>query len=227
MNISIPGFSSPAASTEAPLEMLAACHIRIQRQCATLRRLAAHLAEHGADAQARSAAAGVLRYFDTAAPQHHADEEQDLFPALIESMAGSDPVCLKGMTQGLRDEHSELETAWARLRPRLQAIAAAAPAGDGKSVAADGADSSAATAGGAAPGAAREGSAGAQQPGRPEQGNSAALPAADVEAFTALYERHIRFEEDELLPMAARLLSDEELARIGRAMRERRGIPPV
>jgi hemerythrin-like domain-containing protein len=185
MNISIPGFSSPAASTEAPLEMLAACHIRIQRQCATLRRLAAHLAEHGADEQARSAAAGVLRYFDTAAPQHHADEEQNLFPALIESMAGSDPVCLKGMTQGLRDEHRELETAWARLRPRLQAIAAAAPAGDGKSM------------------------------------------TADVEAFTALYERHIRFEEDELLPMAARLLSDEELARIGRAMRERRGIPPV
>lgn len=189
MNISIPGFSSPAASTEAPLEMLAACHIRIQRQCATLRRLAAHLAEHGADEQARGAAAGVLRYFDTAAPQHHADEEQDLFPALLESMAGSDPVCLKGMTQGLRDEHRELETAWARLRPRLQAIAAATAASN---------DSS-----------------------------TAALPAADVETFAALYERHIRFEEDELLPMAARLLSDEELARIGRAMRERRGIAPV
>jgi hypothetical protein len=31
-------------------------------------------------------------------------------------------------------------------------------------------------------------------------------------------------EEQELLPMAARLLSDEELERIGRSMRERRGI---
>ena len=195
MNISIPGFTSPAASTEAPLEMLAACHIRIERQCNTLRRLAAHLAEHGVDEPARSAAAGVLRYFDTAAPQHHADEEQDLFPALLESMAGSDPVCLKGMTQGLRDEHRELETAWARLRPRLQAIAGAAH---------------------------ENGNAGATAPDA-----SSALPAADVEAFAALYERHIRFEEDELLPMAARLLGDEELACIGRAMRERRGIPPV
>jgi hemerythrin-like domain-containing protein len=212
MNISIPGFSSPAAGTEAPLEMLAACHIRIERQCATLRRLAAHLAEHGADSQARSAAAGVLRYFDTAAPLHHADEEQDLFPALLESMAGSDPVCLKGMTQGLRDEHRELEAAWGRLRPRLQAIAAAAPPA-----------ASAASAASAAP----AGAAGAERPGIKEPDGPAALPAAEVEAFAALYERHIRYEEDEVLPMAARLLGDEELARIGRAMRERRGIPPV
>jgi len=42
--------------------------------------------------------------------------------------------------------------------------------------------------------------------------------------YIKLDERHIKREEDELLPMAARLLSDEDLARIGRAMRERRGI---
>jgi len=220
MNISIPGFSSPAASTEAPLEMLAACHIRIARQCATLRRLAAHLAEHGADEQARSAAAGVLRYFDTAAPLHHADEEQNLFPALLESMAGSDPVCLKGMTQGLSDEHRELETAWARLRPRLQAIAAAAQPGDEDSA-------TRGPGGGTASPSPDGGQAVAEPPGGAALPSAACLPAADVEAFAALYERHIRVEEDELLPMAARLLSDEELARIGRAMRERRGIPPV
>jgi hemerythrin-like domain-containing protein len=45
-----------------------------------------------------------------------------------------------------------------------------------------------------------------------------------VEALIGRYERHIEREETELLPMAARLLSDEELARIGRAMRRRRGI---
>src|SRR3546814_7605088 len=100
MSTEFPGFSGPAASTEAPLEMLAACHIRIERQCATLRRLAAHLTEHGADADARTAAMHVMRYFDTAAVQHHADEEVDLFPMLIESMAGSDAVCIRNMTQG-------------------------------------------------------------------------------------------------------------------------------
>jgi hemerythrin-like domain-containing protein len=50
------------------------------------------------------------------------------------------------------------------------------------------------------------------------------LVADDVEALAVRYERHIEREEKELLPMAARLLSDDDLARIGRAMRERRGI---
>src|SRR3546814_12606910 len=109
MSTEFPGFSGPAASTEAPLEMLAACHIRIERQCATLRRLAAHLTEHGADADARTAAMHVMRYFDTAAVQHHADEEVDLFPMLIESMAGSDAGCIRNMTQGPAVVHRELE----------------------------------------------------------------------------------------------------------------------
>ncbi len=53
---------------------------------------------------------------------------------------------------------------------------------------------------------------------------SASLTPSDVEAFVGLYERHIGREERELLPMAARLLSDVQLDGIGRAMRERRGI---
>jgi len=36
---SFPGFHSPGASTEAPLEMLAACHGRVHKQCETLGRL--------------------------------------------------------------------------------------------------------------------------------------------------------------------------------------------
>jgi len=48
-----------------------------------------------------------------------------------------------------------------------------------------------------------------------------------VEALVGLYERHIEREESELQPMAVRLLSDDDLARIGRAMRERRSIGEV
>jgi hypothetical protein len=58
-------------------------------------------------------------------------------------------------------------------------------------------------------------------------GTSARLSSDDVEALIGRYERHIEREEKELLPMAARLLSDVELARIGRAMRERRGIGAI
>src|SRR4029079_9743932 len=56
------------------------------------------------------------------------------------------------------------------------------------------------------------------------RGESARLASDNVEALAGQYERHIEREEMELLPMAARLLSDDDLYRIGRAMAERRGI---
>lgn len=182
MSIDIPGHSAPTAGFEVPLEMLSACHLRIERQCSTLRRLVPHLTTHGADDEARTAAANVLRYFDTSAKHHHADEEVDLFPALIESMAGSNPVCLRELTAALAAEHRELEARWQRVRVVLERVVA----GDLVSLEAE--------------------------------------EAEDVEALVDLYERHIEREEQELLPMAARLLSDDDLERVGRAMRERRGI---
>lgn len=178
----LPGFHSPSASTEVPLEMLSACHGRVQRQCQTLQRLAAHLQAHGADEAAQTAASAVMRYFDTAARDHHADEEQDLFPALIEAVAGSDAVCLQALTQGLVEEHRQMEGQWMALRAVLQRIAGGEPV---------------------------------------------ALPTPDVERFVQAYTKHIEREETELLPTAARLLGDAELERLGRAMRERRGIPAV
>ncbi|HEY9459826.1 MAG TPA: hemerythrin domain-containing protein [Paralcaligenes sp.] len=179
MNTPFPGFSTPSAGTEAPLEMLSACHIRIEHQCATLKRLAAHLTEHGADDQARQAAANILRYFDTAAPQHHADEEENVFPALIESMAGSDAVCIHQMIEGLTADHRALEAGWRGLRRALERIT---------------------------------------------EGQTAELPASELAKFVELYERHLKIEDDDLLPMAARLLADDELDHIGQAMRKRRGI---
>ena len=177
MATEIPGFSSPAAGFEVPLEMLAACHLRIEQQCATLQRLAQHLRLHGPDEHARAAAVGVKRYFDIAAMDHHADEEVDLFPALIESMAGSDTGCLRAMIATLSIEHRELEKRWQRLRVVLQQVAAGMPA---------------------------------------------LLDDEEMEALVALYQRHLAREEAELLPMAKRLLSNEELDRIGLAMRVRR-----
>ncbi|HNL97445.1 MAG: hemerythrin domain-containing protein, partial [Candidatus Accumulibacter sp.] len=109
----------------------------------------------------------------------HADEEDDLFPALIESMAGSDAICLRDMIDGLTADHRALAACWRHLRAILERIAA---------------------------------------------GERVPLLFDDVEALAVRYERHIEREEKELLPMAARLLSDDDLARIGRAMRARRGI---
>ena len=58
-------------------------------------------------------------------------------------------------------------------------------------------------------------------------GDGVSLPASDVDALVGLYEQHIEREERDLLPMAARLLTDDVLQQIGRAMRERRGIELV
>jgi hemerythrin-like domain-containing protein len=178
----VPGHRAPSAGFEVPLEMLSACHFRIEQQCDTLRRLVPHLASRGADDEARIAVAKVIRYFDSSAVQHHADEEEDLFPALLESMAGSDAVCIREMTESLTAEHRRLEALWRGLRGALDGVVA---------------------------------------------GRVAALDAADVEAFGTLYASHIEREERELLPMAARLLGDDALESVGRAMRQRRGIDTV
>jgi hemerythrin-like domain-containing protein len=179
MKLPMPGHPRPSANFVAPLEMLYACHQRIHRQCATLRRLVPHLQAHGADTQAREAAAQVLRYFDTAAVHHHADEEEDLFPALLESMAGSDAVCLHEIIDALGQQHRELELRWRAIRPVLERAAA---------------------------------------------GESAALDGTDVDALVEAYAAHIAREDGVLLPMAARLLGEAELQRIGDAMRARRGL---
>ncbi|MEP6970638.1 MAG: hemerythrin domain-containing protein, partial [Betaproteobacteria bacterium] len=67
MTINFPGHSAPSGGFEVPLEMLAACHLRVLKQCSTLRRLVTHLATHRAGEDARIAATAVMRYFDTAA----------------------------------------------------------------------------------------------------------------------------------------------------------------
>jgi hemerythrin-like domain-containing protein len=174
---SIPGFSAPAAVTGSPLAMLSACHHRIEAQCATLRCLVSHLLARGVDDEARAATNKLIAFFDTATMQHHADEEDDLFPALIESMAGSDAICLRQMIDGLTADHRTLEACWQHLRGVLERIAA---------------------------------------------GECVPLVADEVEVLAACHERHMEREERELLPMAARLLSDEDLARLEHAMRGRR-----
>ena len=128
MSITVPGHSAPGVGFEVPLEMLAACHGRVQHQCETLLRLQTHLQGHGADRAAQEAARAVVRYFDSAARQHHADEELDLFPALLESMAGSDAVCLRELTASLSGDHRQLEQRWAVLRPWLLAVSEGATA---------------------------------------------------------------------------------------------------
>lgn len=157
--------------------MLASCHDRLVDRCSTLTRLVDHVLTHGADEQARSAAQSVLRYFDGPAMYHHADEEQDLFPALLESVAGSDAVCLRNLFDRLAGDHRRLENHWQRLRPLLMQLA------DGVKV---------------------------------------ELPRHEIQAFVDEYAEHLQCEEEELLPLARRMLDETALEKMGRAMNHRR-----
>jgi len=122
MTASLLGAAAPGF--DRPLAVLAACHGRIAKQCDTLEKLLAHLPAHGADAQAQQAARAVLAYFDTAAVQHHDDEERNLFPLL--ERVGASGAC--DLVELLTHEHDALALLWRRLRVLLQQIETGATA---------------------------------------------------------------------------------------------------
>jgi len=114
----------PAPSFDEPLEMLAACHERIEAQLRALERLVPHLAAAGCDAQARAAAQAVLRYFDTSGTLHHQDEDEDLFPLLRSRAAAQGRGEIAAAIDELEREHESMARQWVRLRARLAGIAA-------------------------------------------------------------------------------------------------------
>jgi hemerythrin-like domain-containing protein len=121
----LPGHSAPAAGFEAPFEMLATCHDRVERMLALTARLQQHLLETGCDEPARQAARDVMRYFDLAAPLHHQDEELHVFPPLL---AGADAV-LRALVQRLVQDHRQMEVDWVEARRTLMAIAESTESG--------------------------------------------------------------------------------------------------
>jgi hemerythrin-like domain-containing protein len=115
MGTTLPGFEAPAVGFEQPYEMLGACHERVQRTLDLLGRLLDYAAQKGHDAQTRSAAADVLRYFDLAAPHHHRDEETHVFPPLL----AQGDAALRAAVRQLQAEHREMEALWAQIRQPL------------------------------------------------------------------------------------------------------------
>lgn len=61
MTLTFPGHSAPAVGFEVPLEMLAACRLRVQDQCSTLLRLVPHIGAYGSDRPAQEAAKAPTR----------------------------------------------------------------------------------------------------------------------------------------------------------------------
>lgn len=116
-----------APALDQPLELLQACHARIEEQLGTLENLAGR-AGTPPDAHSQSAARAVLRYFDTSAVLHHRDEDEDLFPLLRARAAALGRVEVAAAIDELEREHATMDAQWRRLRENLGAIAALRPA---------------------------------------------------------------------------------------------------
>ena len=112
-------FHNPSASFDEPVSMLLACHGKVRRFCAQLDALPAHVAAHGMDEGACQAVTQIRRYFNQAAPLHHADEECDFFPLLLRyhPEAAADVALLTA-------EHETLHATWAALDTHLADLSA-------------------------------------------------------------------------------------------------------
>ena len=115
----LPGFGAPAVGFDTPVEMLQACHERVQRTLALLQKLVDYLHDHACDDSARQAARDVLRYFDMAAPRHHEDEELHVFPLLLER----GDAAVVAQVQQLQRDHDAMGQHWQDARVRLRALA--------------------------------------------------------------------------------------------------------
>lgn len=106
-----------------PLEMLKACHERVEEQIEVLHELAAHLGTHGCDEHAQQAALNAMRYFDTAGRLHYEDEERDVFPSLREAALGLNAGRVALLMRQVEQQHRAMELAWKPIKGTLSRIA--------------------------------------------------------------------------------------------------------
>jgi len=122
---------TPVPGFDQPIAVLKHCHDRIRKQIGTMQRLLSHLPQHGADIDAQQAAKSILQYFNKAAHNHHADEEEDLLPMLQTTAQGDDAALLTQLLPLILQEHQQMDAAWQVLERQLQRIAAGENAGTG------------------------------------------------------------------------------------------------
>ena len=100
-------------------QALDACHQQIHAHLERLTDVLKML-EAGADeAQYRKQVGEIEAYFSSTSRQHHADEEKNVFPALL----SSDNAELVQAVRTLQQDHGWIEQNWIELAPMLRAIA--------------------------------------------------------------------------------------------------------
>ncbi len=77
-----------------------------------------------AAAKARAMAQDLLKMFRDGVTVHHAEEERELFPAVLRAaLPGPELDEVRAMVTQLVREHREMEARWAALKPSVEAVA--------------------------------------------------------------------------------------------------------
>ena len=123
------------APSETPLDDFSQCHVGILSHLNQFARLPTLLEPA---AEARRIASEMLRFFRDAVFAHHAEEDEELFRAVLASArAGDERTRVQEIVDRLTWEHREIERTWRKLEPALKQVAHGRDAElDGEAVAA-------------------------------------------------------------------------------------------
>lgn len=110
---------SPQPVADQPLDEFTNCHGGILARLDELDRLPALLEPA---AQARRIAQESVAFFGQVVYEHHAEEEKELFPAVLASATAAERPQVQALVDRLTREHRDIESSWERLRPQLQDI---------------------------------------------------------------------------------------------------------
>ena len=103
-------------AAENPLEEFSGCHDGIIRNFDRLRDLVALIDKTPDSPDIREIATKLLKFFENVVYEHHAEEEQELFTAVMDCAGGDEESALaKDYIKRLVAEHRELESMWKRI----------------------------------------------------------------------------------------------------------------
>lgn len=106
---------------QAPLATFSDCHKGITLQLSALEQLPALLAPARL---AHDIAVETISFFDHVVLPHHAEEESELFPAVLRACAkGAERERMDALVARLVAEHRSIEALWRGIGPKLNAVA--------------------------------------------------------------------------------------------------------
>lgn len=117
--------ASQAAASGLPIHSFSRCHDGIRTQLQSLARLPQQVSETD---RAGATAQQALSMFRNVVFDHHAEEEKDLFPAVLAASNSEEYGGLRTMVDALTAEHRQIEALWRRLEPGLEQLAQGQPA---------------------------------------------------------------------------------------------------